>query len=79
MIHHDLLVQKHALNSRQSKALNFLMQHERLTVQDYEALCPEVNRRSLQRDLSVLLKKGLINEVGLSVTDPSRYYELKEL
>lgn len=40
------------------------MQHGRLTIQDFEALCPEVNRRSLQRDLKGLLEKGLLTEEG---------------
>jgi Fic family protein len=79
VIRRDVLVQKHSLNDRQSKALDHLMQHERLTVKDYEALCPEVNRRSLQRDIKNLLDKELIKEIGVSATDPNRYYELKKL
>jgi cell filamentation protein, protein adenylyltransferase len=36
----------------------------RLTIQDYEELCPEVNRRSLQRDLKGIIEKKLIAAEG---------------
>lgn len=64
VIRRDVLVQKHGLNERQGKALEYLMQHGRLTIQDLEALCPEVNRRSLQRDLKGLLDKRLVVSEG---------------
>jgi hypothetical protein len=47
VIRRDVLVQKHSLNDRQSKALVFLLEHNKLTIQDFEKLCPDVNRRSL--------------------------------
>ena len=46
------------------------------TIQDYEALCPGVNRRSLQRDLKAMLDKGLLAESGTSPTDPTKRYTL---
>ncbi len=52
------------LNERQGKALGYLFQHGRLTIQDFEALCPTVNRRSLQRDLKGMLDKNLITAEG---------------
>lgn len=55
------------------------IQHGRLTIQDFEALCPTVNRRSLQRDLKGLLDKKLIMEVGAGATDPIRRYVFAEL
>lgn len=51
VIRRDVLVQKHGLNERQSKVFGFLLEHKKLTIQDYEKLCPDVNRRSLQRDI----------------------------
>jgi len=44
-----VLAQKHGLNKRQAKPLEFLMQRGKLTIQDFETICPGVNRRSLQR------------------------------
>ncbi len=60
VIRRDVLTQKHLLNERQAKAIEYLLQHERLTIQNYEALCPKVNRRTLQRDLKTMIEKELI-------------------
>ncbi|WP_281167918.1 hypothetical protein [Desulfobacter curvatus] len=54
------MTQKHGLNERQGKAIEFLLAHGKLTIKNFEELCPEVNRRSLQRDLKSFLEKGLI-------------------
>jgi predicted DNA-binding transcriptional regulator YafY len=59
-----MLVQKHGLNDRQSRAVHFLMQNKKLTIQDYEALCPEVNRRTLQRDLKAMIDMELLVSEG---------------
>jgi hypothetical protein len=34
-----------------------------------------MNRRTLQRDLKLLVKKGSVHEVGTSPTDPTKYCE----
>ena len=64
VIRRDVLTQKHNLNERQTKAIEYILQHDRLTIQDYEGLCPEVNRRSLQRDLKIMIEKELIGSEG---------------
>ncbi len=64
VIRRDVLTQKHNLNDRQTKAIEFLLQYDRLTIQDYEELCQEVNRRSLQRDLKIMIERGLIATEG---------------
>ena len=74
-----MLVQKHELNERQGKAIEFLLGHGKLTIQNFEGLCPDVNRRSLQRDLKGMLYKELIKEFGAGPTDPTRHYSLLEL
>ena len=79
VIRRDVLVQKHGLNERQGKALGYLLQNEKLTIQNFESICPDVNRRSLQRDLKGMLDKKLILEIGAGPTDPTRYYVLTEL
>lgn len=73
-IRRDVLVKKHGLNERQARALAHLLQHGKLTIQDFESLCPDVNRRSLQRDLKGMLAKGIILEIGAASTDPTRHY-----
>ena len=75
----DLVGGAHRLNPRQSGALEHLLAHGRVTLGDLESNFPEVNRRTLQRDLKAMLHKGLIREVATGPTDPNRYYVLREL
>jgi Fic family protein len=75
-IRRDVLIQQHGLNERQGKALGLLLQQGKFTIQDFEAACPNVNRRSLQRDLKNMLDKRVIAEVGAGATDPTRHYVL---
>ena len=75
VIRRDVLVKKHGLNERQGKALGYLLQHGTLTIQDLQALCPTVNRRSLQRDLKEMLDKNLIAVEGAT---NQRIYRLSE-
>lgn len=64
IIRRDILVKQHGLNERQTKALGHLLQHETMSIQDFESLCPNVNRRSLQRDLKGMLNQDLIIAEG---------------
>jgi Fic family protein len=77
-IRQDLLVREHRLSDRQALALSQVLDAGRLTIQAFEALCPGVNRRTLQRDLKVLVEKGLLVERGTGPTDPTRHYRLAE-
>src|SRR5229473_958346 len=35
----------------------------------------KMNRRTLQRDLKLLVEKGLVREIGTGPTDPTKYYQ----
>jgi Fic family protein len=72
----DILAQQHRLNPRQMEAVRFLLACETMTIQDYERLCPSVDRRTLQRDLRDLAAKQLIIEGGSAKTDPNRRYRI---
>ncbi len=48
----------------EGKALDYMMEHGFLTIQDYERLCPQINRRSLQRDLKAMVDTGLLTSEG---------------
>jgi len=72
----DHLVIKHALSDRQKKLLEMLQEKEEFTIQFYESLFPKVNRRSLQRDLSDLVEKGLLKQSG---TRKTTHYTLNDL
>lgn len=63
-IRRDVLVKEHRLSDRQAKALAHVLEHGSLTIQGYEALCPEINRRSLQRDLKMMIEIGLLISEG---------------
>ena len=73
----EVVVREYQLNSRQMEALHFLVIENKISIQDYEKLCPSPTRRTLQRDLSNLIDKGLIHEIASAPTDPSRSYKLK--
>jgi Fic family protein len=77
-IRQDILARQYGLSDRQVRALGYVMENGRLTIQALEALCPGVNRRTLQRDLKVLIEKGLLVERGTGPTDPTRHYGLAE-
>lgn len=63
-IHVDVLSREHGLNARQGVALRHLLLHGSLSIQTFEALVPDVNRRTLQRDLKEMLDKGILAVEG---------------
>lgn len=63
-IRRDVMAKQHNLSDRQAKALAHIFENGSLTIQDFEALCPEVNRRSLQRDLKIMVDVGLLVSEG---------------
>jgi len=75
VIRGDVLSKEYRLTDRQSKALAYIFEHGSLTIQKYESLCPEVNRRSLQRDLRSMIDKGLLGSSGAT---NKLVYRLKE-
>ena len=65
---------KAGLKARPVVVLAFLLDQGKATVAECEATLKE-NRRTLQRDLKLLVDKGLAREVGTGPTDPTKYYE----
>lgn len=63
-IQRDALAQRFGLSKRQTNALDRVLTHGRLTIQEYEALCPGTNRRTLQRDLRELVEKEVLATKG---------------
>jgi len=49
---------------QQAKAIEHILEHGSLTIQDFEFVCPEVNRRTLQRDLKKMVVAGLLLTEG---------------
>lgn len=63
-IRRDGLTREYGLSDRQSKALGHILEYGRLSIQDFQRLCPDVNRRSLQRDLKAMVDMGLLVSEG---------------
>ncbi len=63
-IRRDVLTKEHGLSDRQIKAVSHILEHGSLTIQDFEGLCPGINRRMLQRELKAMVDQGLIVSEG---------------
>ena len=63
-IERPVLKAKHGLSARQMDALNYIFEHGRLTISEYQKLYKTIPRRTLQRDLKALLDKNLLKTEG---------------
>jgi len=62
----DVLVLEYKLSNRQKQALKGLLARDKnFVIQDYESLRPGINRRTLQRDLSDMVEKGIVTQEGM--------------
>ncbi len=64
VIRRDAIAREYALNPRQALAMGLLLERAELRIEELEALCPGVNRRTLQRDLRGLVQQGVAKSVG---------------
>ena len=71
----DLIVKQYELKERQAKALRFFLENDEMHMRDMEALCPKVNRRTLQRDLQQMEALGIIRRKGVA---RKSYYVLEK-
>ena len=63
-IRQDILARRHDLTERQVIALRHVLEYGRVTISEFEHLCPGIQRRTLQRDLRSLVDKGLLLRRG---------------
>jgi len=63
------------LNERQIKAMDYVKEHKNISTEDYANIVPNVDERTLRRDLKSLFQKGLLRIVGKT---KGRKYELLE-
>ena len=63
-IRRDVIAKQHNLSDRQALGLYHILVHGRVSIQDFERLCPNVNRRTLQRDLKAMVDMGLLVSAG---------------
>ena len=64
VIKRDVMVKKHSLNKRQEKSLDLLLKKGAAHISEIEEVCPEVTRRTLQRDLNGLIELNLVRLKG---------------
>jgi len=62
------------LNDRQQNAVEFIKKNGMVTMKKYIELCPDINRRTLTRDLNHLIKLGIVIRKGKGRRD--LYYVL---
>lgn len=64
IIKQSVLVSQRHLSEHQRIAVNYMTQEGALSVQKFEKICPDVTCRTLQRELKVLIDKGLVIKSG---------------
>ena len=64
VIRRDAIGREYGLNARQVLAIGRLLEQAEMRIEDLEALCPGVNRRTLQRDLRGLVERGVAKPLG---------------
>jgi Fic family protein len=67
----DVLAAKHRLNLRQKALVLRLLEEPEIDLQGFSAICPDVPRRTLQRDLQQAVVKRVVLAVG--ATHRQRY------
>ncbi len=59
VIRRDVIARKHGLNERQAQVVEVLLGLNSVAIEDAEAALPGIPRRTLQRDLQVLVEKRI--------------------
>src|SRR5438067_13606103 len=60
----DVIAKQRQLNERQAMAIQLLLESPTLDIRTLETAIPGVSRRTLQRDLTALEMKGLLEREG---------------
>ena len=63
-IRRDVIVSQFNLSERQGIAIDIVLKQGNITIQDYEKLCPDVTKRTLQRELKMLVEKDVFITEG---------------
>jgi Fic family protein len=71
VIRADIMVAKYSLNARQKALVIYLMERPEADLQSFQAISPDVPRRTLQRDLQQAVGKGVLLASG--ATHRKRY------
>lgn len=63
-IEQDILVQQYQLSARQRVVIEYILKNGGITIQQFENICSDVTRRTLQRELKDLLNKNILVTTG---------------
>ena len=63
-IEQDLLARQYHLSNRQKLVIEYIAKHGGITIQQFETICPDVTRRTLQRELKELINKNILSTKG---------------
>ena len=63
-IEQDVMIRKHHLSKRQKLVIEYISKHGGITIQQFEIICPDVTRRTLQRELKELIDKNILITSG---------------
>lgn len=63
-IRRDIIVTRYGLSDRQAQAIGHILDHGFLAIKEFEGLCPNLNRRSLQRNIKDMVNRGLLVSEG---------------
>jgi Fic family protein len=72
----DELVKEYDLNNRQKTAIDCILVKGKTTIAELENIYPNISRRTLQRDMKVLVNSNICVEESSSPTDPTKSYIL---
>lgn len=63
-IEQDVIAKKYHLSSRQKLAIEYISKHGGISIQQFESICPDVTRRTLQRELKELVQNNILTTTG---------------
>jgi DNA-binding HxlR family transcriptional regulator len=58
------MAKQHLLSDRQKLAIEYIAKHGGISIQQFEGICPDVTRRTLQRELKELIDKNILITTG---------------
>lgn len=73
-IEQDVLFKRQHLSDRQMLAIEYITKNGGITIQQFENICPDVTRRTLQRELKQLIEKNILKTSG---STSSLIYEIE--
>ena len=63
-IEQDVMAKQYHLSDRQKLVIEYIAKHGGISIQQFEVICPDVTRRTLQRELKELTDKNILITTG---------------